>query len=119
MISKYIYNKITDILEENDILIEDFIEYAEQQNKITKYYLEFVNRDYYDVMLQTKWFYSRNEAEDWLFDNFDHIDFNNLEINLMSAEFDVNEEDYSDVDFVCEITSENYFKISQRRCKKC
>lgn len=61
---------------------------------VTKYYLEFVHinskEENYDM--QSKWFRTKTEAEQWLSGNFDFIS-DDISVFLMTAEF-TDEGDY-------------------------
>lgn len=95
--NKYIYDKITDILEENDIHIKDFIKYAERQLSV-KYYVEIVDcEDRSSYVIQSKWFDTYKEARGW-FDNdvdFIHDDFDAF---IMYAEWDAESDSYGDIE---------------------
>ena len=79
----------------------------------TKYYIEFVDKnENCNFIMQSKWFATKEKAEEWLFTNFDHIDFNKLTIFVMSAEFYA-EDHYGDIELVKEITT-NYYQEKTR-----
>lgn len=108
--NKYIYDKITDILEENDIHISEFVEYVKRQLK-TKYYIEFVDKESScDFLVQSKWFNSIEDAKQWLNNTFDYLDIDALSIFLMKADFDANG-NYGDITQVEDLTKETYSKI--------
>lgn len=53
-----------------------------------KYYIEIVNVETDDYIIQTKWFETEEEAIDFMKENFDFIDRGTYAIDLMSAVFD-------------------------------
>lgn len=78
----------------------------------TKYYIEFV--DFNDnFMLQSKWFDTENEALLWLLENFDFIDYDNVECSLMYADFD-KDDDFGDIELSMKITPYNLQKFRSR-----
>ncbi len=79
----------------------------------TKYYIEFVDKnENCNFIMQSKWFTTEKDAEKWLLTNFDHIDFEELRIFIMSAEF-YTEDHYGDIELVKEITK-NYYQEKTR-----
>lgn len=106
--NKYIYDKITDILEENSIHISDFIDYARRLLH-TRYYIEFANKDdnHCNFVVQSKWFNCIEDAKQWLKNTLDYINLDALDIFLMRADFDENG-DYGDIVVDEEITAEKY-----------
>lgn len=69
---------------------------------ITKYYIEFVDFNG-NFVLQSKWFDTENEALIWLLENFDFIDYDNIECFIMYADFD-EEDDFGDIELSMKIT---------------
>lgn len=63
-----------------------------------KYYIEIVNVETDDYIIQTKWFETEEEAINFMKENFDFIDTGTYAIDLMSAVFDT-EHVYSDIKF--------------------
>lgn len=63
-----------------------------------KYYIEIVNVETDDYIIQTKWFETEEEAINFMKENFDFIDRGTYAIDLMSAVFD-EEGVYGDIKF--------------------
>ena len=61
---------------------------------VTKYYLEFVhvNSEAENYDMQSKWFNTKKEATQWLFENFDFIS-DDISVFLMTAKT-TDEDDY-------------------------
>mgnify|MGYP003315503932 CR=1 FL=1 len=53
-----------------------------------KYYIEIVNVEMNEYIIQSKWFETEEDAISFMKENFDFIDTGTYAIDLMSAEFD-------------------------------
>lgn len=69
---------------------------------VTKYYIEFADFNG-NFVLQSKWFDTENEAIVWLLENFDFIDYDNIECFVMYADFD-EEDDFGDIELSMKLT---------------
>lgn len=73
------------------------------KDTITQYYIEFYTADHYDEMhtanfvIQSKWFDTKDEALSWFHNSFDYIDSEEIEVDLMAAEWDDNEGCHNDI----------------------
>lgn len=63
-----------------------------------KYYIEIVNVETDEYIIQSKWFETEEEAINFMKENFDFIDTGTYAIDLMSAVFDENDI-YRDIKF--------------------
>ncbi len=63
-----------------------------------KYYIEIVNVETDEYIIQTKWFDTEEEAINFMKENFDFIDRGTYALDLMSAVFD-KEGVYGDIKF--------------------
>lgn len=95
--NKVIYNQITDILEENDIHIKEFIEYSKRQLSV-KYYVEIVHcEDSSDFAIQSKWFDTYEQAREWFDKDVDFLG-ENYNAYIMYAEWDAERDSYGDIE---------------------
>ena len=95
--NKFIYNRITDILEENSIHIKEFIEYAKQQLSV-KYYVEITHcEDASDFVIQSKWFDTKEQAKEWFKNDIDFLG-ENYDSYLMYAEWNAESDSYGDIE---------------------
>lgn len=53
-----------------------------------KYYIEIVNVEMGEYVIQTKWFETEEDAINFMTENFDFIDRGTYALDLMSAVFD-------------------------------
>ena len=76
----------------------------------TKYYVEFVDKDENcNFVMQSQWFLYKEDAENWLFREFDFIDFDKLSIFIMSANFDKYNH-FGDIELCKQIDESDYIK---------
>ncbi len=70
-----------------------------EKKTITQYYIEFYQYGNTDknYVIQSKWFDTQEEAEQWLFDSFDFIDKEEIGADLMAAEWDDKEGYHKDI----------------------
>lgn len=66
----------------------------------TQYYVEIVDKESGDYILQSRWFDNQEDAEQWAFDSFDYIRNSAVDLDLMKAEWDDEEGIYGDIHFV-------------------
>ena len=66
----------------------------------TQYYVEIVDKESGDYILQSRWFDNQEDAEQWAFDSFDYIRHSAVDLDLMKAEWDDEEGIYEDIHFV-------------------
>lgn len=74
---------------------------------ITQYYVEFVDRESGDYVLQSKWFDTKEEAEKWANESFDYIRDTAIDMDLMKAEWDDEEGIHQDIHFVKSLNNNN------------
>ena len=85
---------------------------------ITQYYVEFVDRESGDYVLQSKWFDTQKEAEKWAKDSFDYIRNTAIDMGLMKAEWDDEEGIHSDIHFVKALNNENSCNNNRKETEK-
>lgn len=85
---------------------------------ITQYYVEFVDRESGDYVLQSKWFDTQKEAEKWANDSFDYIRHTSIDMDLMSAEWDDKEGIYQDIRFVKPLNNGNSCSGNRKEIEK-
>lgn len=66
----------------------------------TQYYVEIVDKESGDYILQSRWFDNQEDAEQWAFDSFDYIRNSAVDLDLMKAEWNDKEGIYEDIYFV-------------------
>lgn len=74
---------------------------------ITQYYVEFVDRESGDYVLQSKWFDTQEEAIKWVYNSFDYIRDSSIDMDLMKAKWDDKEGVHQDIHFVKALNNDN------------
>lgn len=78
------------------------------------YYIELVNKDTNEYLLQSKNFKQKAQAKKWLVQNIDYIDFYNIYVNIMQTT-----QDFVEDSKICEIIGQNdFFYLAKRYERK-
>ena len=81
-----------------------------------RYYIEMSDIQSEEYVFQSKWFKTPRTAEKWLAENVDYIDFVNLYVNILYADFD-EEENYDDIKRYSYIDAHIFANLKQKYTK--